>query len=265
MSIEQILRGTLLHRPYVALRTSKGVRALMAKDYWRVAGRRAKDGLRVAGNPPLWGLHLRLARHLKAQRLRWPHRPYAFGYFYQGWERIKVSGDRSTERRFAQYDLEQLLDSKMRVLDVGANAGFLSMMVAERVRYVDAVELNPFQVAIAVDVASWLGIENVSFHEGDFLQFEPRQPYDLVMSFANHKTVDGNMAPDLRRYFEKLHRALRPDGILLFETHCFDNNNPEFHSFIDRLSDLFIRQHRQFLENGPREGGDRYYYVFQKA
>lgn len=265
MTIERILRGTPLHGHYVALRTSKPVLALTTRDYWRMAARRARDGLRTLPRPSLWLLHRRLRRHLSRQRASWPHRPYAFGYFYQGWERIKVSGDRPTEVRFEQYRLKHILRRDMRVLDVGANAGFLAMMVAERVQHVDAVEINSFQVAIGEEVASWLGIQNISLHAADFMHFDLSQPYDLVMSFANHKTVDGNMAPDLRRYFEKLHAALKPGGVLLFETHCFDNDNPEFHSFISALGDIFIQERRDFLENGPRTGGDRYFYVFRKT
>lgn len=153
----------------------------------------------------------------------------------------------------------------MEILDIGANAGFLSIAVAQRVKHVDAVELNPYQVAIGSEVAKWLKVDNIIFHCCDFMQFESEKNYDVVMSYANHHTVDGNMVPELRRYFLKLHRMLKKRGLLLFETHCFDNDNPEFHAFIKNLSGMFLQKERRFLKNGANEGGNRYFYVFEKC
>jgi hypothetical protein len=80
-------------------------------------------------------------------------------------------------------------------------------------------------VAIGKDVSEFLDIGNIAFHQMDFLEFESSEEYDLIMSFANHKTIDGNMDPDLRKYFLRLHDMLRDDVRRIF--YVFDKRTME--------------------------------------
>ena len=83
------------------------------------------------------------------------------------------------------------------------------------------------------------------------------------MSYANHNTVDGNMNPTIRGYFERLHSLLKPDGILLFESH--HHEPPDFHSFMDSIGDIFIREEREFFLSRSVDEGNRYFYRLRKS
>lgn len=260
MGIKSKLRSTFVYTLYKRF----GLERFFSPDGWQTTKRRIRDRIVVPlRHPSLLPLHRRLRGHLKSQKREWPHLKYSFGYFYQGWDRIKVSGARSTESRFESYDFAELLKEGMTVLDVGCNVGFLAMAVAERVKHLDAVELNPYLVAIGKDVSTFLGIENVSFHQMDFLEFKSSGKYDLIMSFANHKTIDGNMDPDLRDYFLRLYDMLEDDGVLLFETHQYDNDSPEFHACVDSLSELFPIRRKQDIP-ATKDDVRRIFYVFDK-
>lgn len=253
-AIRASLRGTFIHRLY---RLVSPVRVLNLC-------RRAKDRLRTLADPSLRGLHRRLRDVLRDQAANWPHYRYDFGYFYQGYDRIRISGVRPTERRVEAYRLDAYLNADAQVLDVGANAGFLSIEAARRAAHVDAVEFNPYLVKIGRMVAEWTDVKNVRFHAADFLAFQPDRIYHVVLSFANHFTDDGNMRPQLRPYLERLHGLLADRGLLLFESHSTDIADPAFHAVMDGLDGLFERLDKRLLSNGLRRGGDRIYYVLRK-
>lgn len=258
--IKNKLRNTFVYTLYKRL----GLDKFLSPSGWQTTKRWVKDSVTVPlFHRSLWPLHKRLRRHLKDQSEEWPHISYAYGYFYQRWDRIKVSGARSTEKRFRDYQLDELLKPDMTVLDVGCNAGFLAMAVAEKVKHVDAVEYNPFQVRIGEEVRDFLKIDNVDFYQMDFLEFVPTKKYDLIMSFANHKTLDGNMAPQLRKYFLNLYDMLVDDGILLFESHQFDNHDPEFHECIAGLTTHYSTRRKLEIPE-TKDDVDRIFYVFDK-
>lgn len=224
-----------------------------------------KDDLRAIGNPELRSLHRRLRDHLACQNAEWPHFKYASGYFYQSLDAVRISGFRPTERRFAAYGLSEFLGADSLVLDIGANAGFLSILMARRARQVDAVEWNPYQVAIGREVAAYLGVANIRFIESSFQEFRPDQKYDVVASFANHTTVDGGMAEtDLRGYMERLHGMLNPSGTLLFESHPWDVRDPRFHGVMEGVGDIFECVRRQHFPSGRTGRGARLFFAFRK-
>lgn len=224
-----------------------------------------KDLCRVAAHPELRALHGRLRGHLKQQKTQWPHFAYASGYFYQSLDEIRVSGVRPTDRRFDAYGLRELLRSDQEVLDIGANAGFMAILMSRYVKSVDAVEWNPYQVAIGRDVVGYLRITNVKFIEKSFQDLKPANRYDVITSFANHTTVDGGMKEgNLRSYFEHLHAMLRDDGLLAFESHNWDVRDPTFNDTIGQLGDLLDCLDERYFEPGVLGRGPRLYYVFRK-
>ena len=152
------------------------------------------------------------------QRHNW-RQSYAADYPYQGLERLGISGIKPTEERLARYDVAEYLEPVHRLLDVGSNNGLWSLGIAAEVRHVDALEFNPYLVAIANLAKEHLRIANVSFIPGDFVDFETPEKYDVVCSLANHCTIDGNLSMDFEQYIAKIFSFLRPGGILLFESH----------------------------------------------
>ena len=266
MSIESILRSTVLHKPYLSFRDSRLANFLFTitheKEWWVHLSDKTKDRASLVFKPALIPLHYKIWKHLGQQKINWIYYKYSSGYLYQGWDRLGLTGSRPTEKRFIDYGLNTILKPHMEVLDIGANVGFLALACAEKVAHVDAVEFNPFLVAIGEDAASFLGIKNISFYNQDFQKFEVKKQYDLIMSYANHNTVDGNMNPDIRGYFERMHNLLKPDGTLLFESHHHEPS--DFHSFMDSLSDLFIREERKFFLSRSVDEGNRYFFRLRK-
>ncbi len=152
------------------------------------------------------------------QRHNW-RQGYAADYPYQGMERLGVSGVKPSEERFARYDIAEYLRPTDKVLDIGSNNGFWSLVLAPTVGHVDGLEFNPYLVAIANIAKEYLGVANASFIPADFVDFETSEQYEVVCSLANHCTIDGNLSMDFEQYVAKVFSLLQPGGILLFESH----------------------------------------------
>ena len=165
------------------------------------------------------GIQYRLRQHLKAQNRSWPkEKRYTQGYFYQGLEELGITGAKPTGFRFSQYQVDDILKNAD-VLDIGSNCGFVSCYCARRAASVTAIEVNPFLNRIAKDAADYLKLGNINFVENDFSTFVSDKEFDVVLSFSNHHTIDGNLHMDFERYIEKVVDLLKPGGYLLFESH----------------------------------------------
>lgn len=160
----------------------------------------------------------RVFTQLQLQHSQWPH-SYCHGYAYQGWERIGIAGIKPTEQRLALYDIDNLLGTGRRILDVGSNCGFLALELARCGHRVDGIELNPWLVGIANEVRGALDLAQAHFFVEDFQSFLPAEPYDAVFCLANHATIDGHSGLDFEHFTAKLFELLKPGGLLFFESH----------------------------------------------
>lgn len=155
---------------------------------------------------------------LDMQNKQWG-KPYCGGYAYQGYARIGIAGVKPTEERLDGYAFMPWLNEGMSVLEIGCNNGFMAIELASRAGLVDAVEYNPFLVEIGRITAEALGQHNMNFQVEDFSSWRPNQRYDVVFSFANHCTIDGNLAVEFENFVAKLWCLTQDDGWLLFESH----------------------------------------------
>lgn len=163
-------------------------------------------------------LQKRLRAHLRDQNLAWD-KSYTQGYFYQGLEEIGINGAKPTGYRFKQYDVHSIIKDAD-VLDIGSNSGFVSCYCAMNgARSVTGIELNPYQNRIALETRDFLRLRNVDIVEGDFSEFLSEQKFDVILSFSNHHTIDGNLDMGFEKYIEKIVDLLKPGGHLLFESH----------------------------------------------
>src|SRR5262249_36904768 len=137
------------------------------------------------------------------QRHNW-RQPYAADYPYQGLERLGISGIKPTEERLARYDIAEYLQRSDALLDIGSNNGLWALRLAPTVGHVDALEFNPYLVAIANTAKEYLKATNVSFLLGDFVDFDAHKTYDAVCSLANHCTIDGNLSIGFEEYIAKV-------------------------------------------------------------
>ena len=108
---------------------------------------------------------------------------------------------------------------KSSVLEIGCNSGFLSLTLAPGTRRYVAFDNNPFLVEIARLTQSEISDASVEFRVDTMEAFDTAEKFDVVLSFANHSTWDGNMPMALKAYFSKLRDLTIADGTLFFESH----------------------------------------------
>jgi SAM-dependent methyltransferase len=194
--------------------------ARLARTSLRKLGLRNRqtDYARIAGDPELLALHGAMNRELAEQTERWGSYDYGEGYYYQSSDRLKVTGLRDTTGRVEAFGLRDLVHGR-RVLEIGCNTGFLTLDIAGSAGEILAFELNPYLIAIAKLAAAHTGAKNVDFRVAAFEDLDEHDPFDDVLSFANHHTYDGNTRQSLEEYFERCHALTRPGGRLIFESH----------------------------------------------
>ena len=180
--------------------------------------KRMHDYIELSRDSDMLSFHARLHKILYEGSLHWKSYDYGEGYLYQSLRKLKLRGFRDTEGRVLAMDLGSRVSGK-RVLEIGCNTGFLSVHIAASARSVVGFDLAPHLIEVAREVTSYLRITNVNFHVSSFEEFHSDERFDVVISFANHSTYDGNTHQSLEEYFNRCAFFLAPDGIFLFESH----------------------------------------------
>lgn len=198
----------------------------------------------------LSALHTELRSILAESKKKWPHYDYGEGYFYQSCPALSIRGLRDTGFRYDLYNLacgQPILNKDMDVLDIGCNAGLLSLMMAKNCRHVDAFDNNPFLIRIAERCRVFLRVENVSFSCSHFDDFRTNSKYSLVLSLANHYTFDRNMRPDFRLYMERIRSIVEDGGRLIFESHPGEYKDEILKRNLESAGDLFKIESEQIV------------------
>ena len=162
-------------------------------------------------------LHSKLQGHLDRQEKEWEHFIFSKedGGFYQGLDEIKITGSRSSEKRFEEYEILEYLSKDKSVLDIGSNCGFFSIYVSKFVDKIFGVEINPYLIAISNDVKNYLNIKNANFVNSSFEEFKFDKKFDMIFSFANDSTIDGNTKFNFSEYIEKIVSLLKEDECII--------------------------------------------------
>ena len=212
-------------------------------------------------------LHSMLKNHLEDQSKKWPHFIYSKEQgFYQGFDKIGIVGSRSTEKRFNEYNIENLFSKNKNVLDIGSNCGFVSLYTSEFVKNVIGVEINPFLVKISNDTKAFLGIKNANFICSKFEEYKTDKKFDIVYSFANDSTIDSNTTFNFEEYIQKILFLLSPDGLLIFESQTLDVLVPSaFDLKLEILEKYFIIKERRTVHSEyPANVSERIFLILEK-
>lgn len=137
---------------------------------------------------------------------------------YQAYAKLGILGKRSTEKRVATYGLPHLLNNNMRVLEFGCNCGFLSLEISKLVSDVTAFDIDPAYIAIGNLTKGYLGINNCELFTSPVKDFNSSKTFDCIVSCAVH----GWAELGFRQYTAKILSLLKPNGLLLFESHEID-------------------------------------------
>lgn len=186
-----------------------------------------KDKLYAQKNPEVAPLHNKLNELQQKQMEAWDSIVYCDGYFYQGFEKIGISGIKPTERRIKNYGIKKFFEANKTTLDIGSNAGFLACYLGEFFREVEGIELNPYLVKMGNTTRDFLDLNNVNFIKGNFLEYDFQKKYDVVFSLSNHHTIDGNLNVNFESYLQKIFKILEKGGILFFESHDIDGGDAD--------------------------------------
>lgn len=111
--------------------------------------------------------------------------------------------------------LARLPEHRLSVLDAGCGDGVWSFEIAARRPswHITGIDFDPKQIAKAQQSGLQLGVSNATFTVADFLDFEPAEPVDLVLSVASaHYLAQAGRGPELLKRFA---RWLRPGGTLM--------------------------------------------------
>ena len=212
-------------------------------------------------------LHKKLRKHVDDQIKDWGSFVYASeNGFYQGFDKIGIQGCRPTEKRFLRYKIEKYLSKDKIALDIGSNCGFLTIHLSTFLKYVDGVELNPYLTSIGNDTKKFLDEKNVDFHTTRFEDYQTEKKYDIIFSFANDDTIDGNTQFTFDEYVNKIQKLLQPRGLLMWETISPDTYDPElFEPKRKILQKSFnLLEEKMVKSEYPINVPERRFLVFQK-
>ncbi len=182
---------------------------------------RLKDKRRLKSNDyNLKNLHESLEVIRNKSLEEYPHYDYGAGYNYQSLEELNLCGFRSTEKRISALKLNERLMGK-RVLDIGSNMGSILFSVRDSIKSGLGIEINKFLVEQSEIISSYLKCsEKLDFLSISFENLNNYQdPFDIILSLANHSTFDGNTKQSLDSYFRKINELLVDGGELIFESH----------------------------------------------
>jgi SAM-dependent methyltransferase len=110
-------------------------------------------------------------------------------------------------------DLEQFALSlaQGRVLEVGAGAGSLCLILQDMALEVDAIEISP----LCVEVMRQRGVKSII--ETDFFEYEKPDKYDTIFLLMNGLGLVGYLG-ELENTFRKLKNMLTPTGQIIFDS-----------------------------------------------
>ena len=218
-------------------------------------------------NDKLNFLHKKLFECIDAQEKNWDSFIYAQEKkFYQGFDEIGVGGCRSTEGRFNEYNILRYLSKEKNALDVGSNCGFFTLYTSRFLKSIEGVEINPYLVRISNYAKEYLGIKNSEFYNLSFESFKSEKKYDVIFSFANDETIDGNTKFNFCEYIMKISSLLKNGGLLIFESQAIDAVvTKKFEPKLKVLNENFtIIEDRMVKSEYPIKVPERRFLIFRK-
>ena len=188
---------------------------------------------------------------------------YGEGFFYQSISSINLKGLRNTEKRINKLKLNQYLNGKS-FLDIGTNIGAIPISVENNFTNGIGIDHNPTLIKVANQVKDYFNIKNLKFIADDFIKYDFKSNFDVVLSLANHSTFDKGIE-DSSKYFIKIKNILNKNGILILESHNPLYEKKEiFIKIIDELRNDYVILDNNFYDFGNFYDKNRLFYVMQK-
>ena len=202
------------------------------------------------------------------------------------WDDYQSNGN-GAKWRIENLNLKRFAGQDKTLLDIGANQGEFEIELSKDFKHITAVE--PFVPAPKLP-------ENISWFKKGFKEFitETNNTYDVVFSFATTGEIRNNDKLNEDQIVKGHYDLVKPDGIIVYETHLLDRKDGKYYGDNDFLSALisgdlnidintyekgsprqkhtykmlkaFREQFGKEIESGNgRTFGKRKYYIFKKV
>ncbi len=160
----------------------------------------------------------------------------------------------SAKWRIDHLNLKRFAGQDKTLLEIGANQGQFAIELSPDFKHITAVE--PFVPTPNLP-------ENVSWFKKGFKEFisETNETYDVVFSFATSREIRNNDKIHEGHIAKGHYDLVKPDGILIYETHLLDRQDMQEHSRI--MLKAFRELFNEEIESG-KSRNERMYYIFKK-
>lgn len=91
-----------------------------------------------------------------------------------------------------------LIESDDLVLEIGSGSGFVSACLAQLAQRVTSIDIDAEVISFARQNLLAYGLDNIEFEQGDALQLERDQTYDVIAVTASLATVPENLKQALK-------------------------------------------------------------------
>jgi SAM-dependent methyltransferase len=140
-----------------------------------------------------------------------------FDHYAEYYDLLYSVKDYRAEANYVCSLVEKFVPAASTILDIGCGTGSHGFHLAERGYDVTGVDLSPAMVARANEKKAEKGLKNISFQQGDILQLQLKQEFDVVISLfhvMNYLTKSAEM----RTGFANVLDHVRPGGIFIFDS-----------------------------------------------
>ena len=148
-----------------------------------------------------------------------------------------VSDIRPESRAYYKYCVENFVTqfftkekiSGKKILDFGCGPGYFSKILAQRGAHVTGIDRSAFLISKANELKQRLGLENVEFLQGDFLDFAknvPSEKFDYIVAIDTIVSFDycrqTHNHKDFTQALSEIRRVMKDEGrFFIIEAHPF--------------------------------------------
>ena len=169
------------------------------------------------------------------------------------WDNYQRDGSNSAKWRIEHLNLKRFAGEDKTLLDIGANHGQFGVELSKNFKHITLVE---------PEVKAPILGENITWVAKGFKEFitESNNTYDVLFSFAVTRLIKNNDNLNENQIVKEYYNLIKPDGILVYETHLLDRDSMLIHTAI--MLTALRQQFGDEIESGNSRNR-RMYYIFK--
>jgi len=170
------------------------------------------------------------------------------------WDDYQKYPGNSAKWRIENLNLKRFAGQDKTLLDLGSNEGEFGVELSKDFKHITLVEPEVEAPELS---------DNVSWVKKSFKEFikESNDTYDVLFSFAVTRLIKNNDNLHENQIVKKYYDLIKPDGIMVYETHLLDRDTMLIHTAI--MLTALRQQFGDEIESGNSRNR-RMYYIFKK-